>query len=142
MLSQMVNAKGFLWAVQKEISHSVFRFLGFLGVGGLEKFVRVFYFSSSMYIQYKNVFLGIYMIYLSLHRECSSSRASYHLQGKYRLVTYLPTILYFIILGYDLISKLALHNSDETGTTTAPVFKANEKLIEMNKNVMVCFLCK
>ena len=38
------------------------------------------------------------MIYPSLHCECqlhywASSRASYHLQGKYRLVTYLPTIL-------------------------------------------------
>ena len=53
---------------------------------------------SSTYIQYKNVFLGIYMINLSLHCKCqlhywASSRASYHLQGKYRLVTYLPTIL-------------------------------------------------
>ena len=40
--------------------------------------------------QYKPVLEGIYMIYLSLNCKCqlhywASSRASYHLQGKYRL---------------------------------------------------------
>ena len=44
--------------------------------------------NPSMYIEYENVFLGIYMIYLALHCECqlhfwASSRAIYYLQGKY-----------------------------------------------------------
>ena len=46
-------------------------------------------FSKYLY-QYKPVLEGIYMIYLSLYCECqlhywASSRASYHLQGKYRI---------------------------------------------------------
>ena len=65
------------------------------------------------------VVLGIYMIYPSLHCECqlhhwASSRANYHLQGKYKLVTYLYIILYFIILGqgyFLIISPLTIHSS-------------------------------
>ena len=41
-----------------------------------------------IYVQYKDVFIGIYMIYLFLHCECqlhywASSRAIYYLKGKY-----------------------------------------------------------
>ena len=44
--------------------------------------------TPSMYIQYVDLVLGIYMIYPSLHCECqlhyrASSRASYHWKGKY-----------------------------------------------------------
>ena len=72
-----------------------------------------------------NVFLGIYMVYVSLHCECqlhywASSRASYHLQGKYRLQNtseYLVVTDYepsdILIIRYDkpqhLSSTLGLH---------------------------------
>ena len=76
------------WLVALYISFSYFFFFIFL------KYI-IYLIQSSKYIQYKDVVLGIYMIYLSLHCEwqlhywASSTRtvvllrASYHLQGKY-----------------------------------------------------------
>ena len=67
----------------------------------INRIERHFEFSAHNYVNtvWRSSYKNLYDIYISLHCECqlhywSSSRASYHLQGKYRLVTYLPTILH------------------------------------------------
>ena len=57
---------------------------------GKKPFLDYYFIWPKYLYQYKPVLEGIYMIYLSLNCECqlhywASSRASYHLQGKYRL---------------------------------------------------------
>ena len=132
-----------------------------LTYGIFHMFCRVFFwkllsytkYSHQYYIQYVDLVLGIFMIYVSLHYECqlhywASSRVSYHLQGKYRLVTYFPTILTSKYLVTSKISRegqreksLSHINASYPCLISMPLIHVSYPCLMSMSHIHVSYLC-